>query len=93
MKTIYNRLTNQFEELKDQTFYLIVSKDFERSDKAEVIHLVDLDFSTTLALNSDEDEDTFKAVELFKAKNREFATYLDFFVSDNPHKLQEILNK
>lgn len=91
---VYNRLTNKFEEFDNQEFYLTVLVDEERSDKAEIVTLVDTlnTEETPLALNSERDEDNLKAVELFKAEDKNFAKYLDFFVLDNPNSLETILN-
>ena len=89
---IYNRLTNNFENLENQEFYLAVMVDELRDDKAEVVTLIDATTSLQLPLNSEDDFDTIQAVELFKAEDKRFAIYVDFFRNDNPRSLKEILN-
>jgi hypothetical protein len=88
---IYNRITNKFEDFNNQEFYLAAMVDNERSDKAEVVTLFDTDISLELPLNSEDDFDTIQAVELFKAEDKRFAIYLDFFRVDNPGSLKQIL--
>ena len=89
---IYNRLTNNFENLENQEFYLAVMVDELRDDKAEVVTLIDTKTSLQLPLNSEDDFDTIQAVELFKEEEKRFAIYVDFFRNDNPSSLKEILN-
>jgi hypothetical protein len=89
---IYNRLTNNFENLENQEFYLAVMVDELRDDKAEVVTLIDTKTSSELPLNSEDNFDTIQAVELFKSEDKRFAIYVDFFRNDNPNILKEILN-
>jgi hypothetical protein len=89
---IYNRLTNNFENLENQEFYLAIIVDELRDDKAEVVTLIDTKTSSELPLNSEDNFDTIQAVELFKAEDKRFAIYVDFFRNDNPNILKEILN-
>ena len=89
---IYNRLTNNFENLENQEFYLAVMVDELRDDKAEVVTLIDATTSLQLPLNSEYDFDTIQAVELFKEEEKRFAIYVDFFRNDTPRSLKEILN-
>lgn len=89
---IYNRITNKFEQLNNQEFYLIVRVDELREDKAGVIHLIDTTTSLKLPLNCEDDFNTFKSVELFKKSDINFAKYLDFFSIDNISSLNEILS-
>ena len=88
---IYNRLTNNFEDFDNQEFYLAVMVDELRDDRAEVVTLIDTKTSLQLPLNSEDNFDTIQAVELFKAENKRFAIYVDFFRKDNPNSLKEIL--
>lgn len=107
MKTIFNLDTNEFETENNQQLYLTVMVDEERSDKAEVITIIDKtgadDFgyireelkgtTTVLAMNSEDDEDTFKAVELFNQKDYWFILHVDFYSVDNFQRLIDVIEQ
>lgn len=92
MTKTYNRDTNKFEETNTANEFLQVLIDEEREDKAEVVTLINRATKLVLPLNSDDDTDTFKAVELFKKEDRNFVAHIDFFKLDNPKSGEEILN-
>ena len=89
---IYNRLTNKFEDFSNQEFYLTIKVDELRSDKLNIITLICTQTKLELPLNSEDDFDNIKAVELFRQEDRSFANHVDFFINDNPSSLKEILN-
>ena len=88
---VFNLNSNQFEVFSAQTRYLRVKVDKERMDFADVIFFYDIEREPYgLALNCEDDKDTFRAVVLFNQMDKRFALYLDFYRFDNINFLFEI---